>query len=172
MKEMKPHPCSDRRDIPAFLKIATQKLKDGGFKLTKPRRALLKAVTTFTAPFSTEESFVLTKKFLRASGIDLVTVYRGLSTFEALDIITRVDLGDGVVRYELIDPGGHHHHHFICQGCAKIEPLKHCELKEQEAHLKAAGYSRLSHRLEFFGFCPSCAKLAKPEQERHKPLSR
>lgn len=155
---MKAHSCQDHHDKTESVATATDRLRAAGHKLTKPRQALLKAIASFSAPFSTEEAFRSTGKLLRGTKIDLVTVYRSLATFEELGLLSRVEFGDGVVRYELKGPGGHHHHHFVCQTCGKVEPLNHCELKTQENHLKAAGYAQLSHRLEFFGLCPACAR--------------
>lgn len=106
----------------------------------------------FETPFSTEELF----KSVQKSGLDLVTVYRSLATFSDLAIVHRVDLGDGIVRYELASPDGSHHHHFVCKNCQKVEPLDFCEIQAQEKRLKALGYTGISHRLEFFGICPDC----------------
>jgi Fe2+ or Zn2+ uptake regulation protein len=93
--------------------------------------------------------------------IDLVTVYRTLTTLTELGVLNRVDLDDGVVRYELTDPKGQHHHHFVCRSCQKIESLDACAstgpIQSQERRLAKKGYTFLSHRLEFFGLCPKCS---------------
>lgn len=127
-------------------------LKTAGLKSTRPRLALLEAMSRFHAPFSTEDLH----KSVQKSGFDLVTVYRSLATFSELSIVHRVDLGDGIVRYELASADGSHHHHFICKSCQKVEPLDSCEIQAQEKRLRDQGYTGLSHRLEFFGFCPDC----------------
>ena len=36
----------------------------------------------------------------------------------------RVDLGDGVSRFERADPRGDHHHHLVCGDCGKVEPFE------------------------------------------------
>jgi Fe2+ or Zn2+ uptake regulation protein len=95
-----------------------------------------------------------------------VTVYRSLARFHELGLVSQIDLGDGVTRYEMIDPSGHHHHHFICSQCQKIEPLTLCEVETQEHALTAAGYTGLSHRLEFFGICPACSQRALQKVSR------
>lgn len=148
------HPHASRSAT--LLEQALQQLKDSGFKITRPRQALLKAIASFGAPFTTEEIFTASNRHLRGSKCDLVTAYRSLARFEDLGIISRVDLGDGTIRYEMTDPS-HHHHHFICRGCHKIEPLSLCQVNGQEQALQLAGYTQLSHRLEFFGLCPTCS---------------
>ena len=137
---------------------ALERLKGAGHKLTKPRLSLLEAIARAHGPFSAEE--------LSGQDCDLVTVYRSLSTFAEVGILARIDLGDGILRYELVDPAGHHHHHIVCTLCQKVEPLETCGLEIEEERLRElgylAGYQNVSHRLEFFGICPECAgKSAK-----------
>lgn len=152
--------CAEHHHDPKpSIERAARILKDAGLKSTKPRSALLGAMTRFHAPFSTEELF----RAVKASDLDLVTVYRSLATFSDLGIVSRVDLGDGVVRYELRSPDGSHHHHFVCQECQKVEPLDSCEIKAQENRLRELGYSQLSHRLEFFGICPDCREHSRAD---------
>ena len=151
------HSCASHAGDPKpTVERAAGLLKDAGLKSTKPRQALLEAMAVFQAPFSTEDLHRQVAKS-RKNDLDLVTVYRSLSTFTDLGIVSRVDLGDGVVRYELASADGTHHHHFICKLCQKIEPLDFCEIQLQEDRLAQAGYKQLTHRLEFFGICPDCA---------------
>lgn len=149
--------CQDPARAEHGLAYALERLKGAGLKVTQPRQALLRSIAKFASPFTTEDAFKALRRRLRGQKVDLVTVYRSLSTFAELDIIGRVEFGDGIVRYELMDPSGHHHH-FICESCRKVEPLTLCEVGIQENHLRAAGYTRLSHRMEFFGLCPRCTK--------------
>jgi Fur family transcriptional regulator, ferric uptake regulator len=169
-----PHSCQGHSHDPhSALELATERLKDSGLKLTRPRLALLKAMVGFHSPFSTEQLFRASelpkaptsrkKVSCRTSGadLDLVTVYRSLATFSELGLVRRVDLGDGVVRYEITGPDGSHHHHVICTKCQGIQPVDFHEIERkivaQEKKLSALGYSGLSHRLEFFGLCPDCS---------------
>ena len=149
------HSCTNHRDGSEKLKAALETLQRAGNKLTQPRRSLLATIATYRGPFSAEELHKALLRQSRGARPDLVTVYRSLSTFSELGILGRVDFGDGVSRFEMTGPGGHHHH-FVCQGCEKIEALQLCELNLQEKHLEGLGYSRISHRMEFFGYCPDC----------------
>jgi Fur family transcriptional regulator, ferric uptake regulator len=165
-------------DPTATLDLATQRLKASGLKLTRPRLILLKAMVGFHSPFSTEQLYRATElpktSKSRKKGpqqasdsraeLDLVTVYRSLATFSELGLVSKVDLGDGVVRYELSDPDGSHHHHVICTKCQGIQPLDFIEIEReivaQEKKLRDLGYSGLSHRLEFFGLCLDCSRTS------------
>lgn len=105
-------------------------------------------------PLSSKEIHVS----LTDSECNLVTVYRVLHLLEKLELVQRFDLGDGVARYELRPPDGQdHHHHLVCRRCAKVIELEECDLAEVERRVAAhSGFARVSHRLEFFGFCPAC----------------
>ncbi len=148
--------CHSPTGSRATIKSALGRLKEAGFKLTKPREALLKSAAAFARPFSAEDLHRELNDEHASGSCDLVTVYRSLATFNDLNILDRVDFGDGVVRYEFRQPGGSHHHHFICKQCHKIEPLHVCEVESLESALAKKGYRELSHRLELFGLCPEC----------------
>ena len=53
--------------------------------------------------------------------IGLATVYRSLELFTSLDLVKKLDFGDGRSRYELNDHNlSHSHHHLICLGCGRV----------------------------------------------------
>ena len=143
------HSVSGRDSAPAR---ALRLIKEAGLRSTQPRLTLIEAIVNFPAPFSADELH----QSVRRSGLDLVTVYRTLSTFTELELLQKIDLGDGLQRYELRSDDGSHHHHFVCNLCHRIEPLDACEIASQERKLKDLGYGELTHRLEFFGICPDC----------------
>ena len=77
---------------------------------------------------------------------------------EDMGMVSRFDFGDGVARFELVAEGGDdHHHHLICRECSKIVEIDECFPSEfQDQIASASGYKDVSHKLEFFGICPSC----------------
>ena len=58
------------------------------------------------------------------SRVGIASVYRALEGMDALGLVQRVDLGDGVARYEPAHAGGDHHHHLVCDDCGKVEPFE------------------------------------------------
>jgi Fur family transcriptional regulator, ferric uptake regulator len=59
------------------------------------------------------------------------SVYRVLDELESLALVSRVDVGDGVARYEPQRPqGAHHHHHLVCDGCGRLEPFQDDALEQ------------------------------------------
>jgi Fur family ferric uptake transcriptional regulator len=95
---------------------------------------------------------------LRAEGhrVGLASVYRMLDALAELALVQRVDVGDGVVRYE---PARHadHHHHLVCGECGKVEPFADPELEQAiEAVEEQSGYSVVAHEVVLRGACGDC----------------
>lgn len=61
-------------------------------------------------------------------GANLATVYRTLDTLRALQLVHRLDAGDGTARFERAEPGGDHHHHVLYAG-GEIEPFHDATLE-------------------------------------------
>ena len=94
----------------------------------------------------------------RADGraVGVASVYRALDTLAALRLVQRVDVGDGVARFEPA-AGSHHHHHLVCEDCGKVEPFTDEPL---ERALKGAagrlGYAMEQHEVVLRGSCSGC----------------
>ena len=131
-----------------------QTLKKNQLKLTPPRKLIVEILLENHGPFSAED---IQTKFIKKT-CDLATVYRTLTSLEEAQIIRRCEFGDGIARYELIDPHhSHHHHHLICKECKKVEVIDACELENTiNKFAKKRGFTNISHILEFFGTCPNC----------------
>lgn len=85
-----------------------------------------------------------------------------MALFEHLGLVRRIDLGDGLARFEIADndPDGHHHHHLVCRRCERIVQLDDCILADMESRLsRHYGFQEITHRLEFFGVCPDCQRV-------------
>jgi Fur family transcriptional regulator, ferric uptake regulator len=126
-------------------------LQEVGLKVTRPRLAILNVLLKDHGPFTMDEIHKVVRK-----EVDRVTVYRCVETFQELGIARRCDFGEGPVRYEYQGLGVEHHHHVICRKCKKVESLSACAVKNLEKTVEKAGYSNVTHSLEFFGICENC----------------
>ncbi len=142
-----------RRPGPALL---AERLRRASSKLTGPRRAILDVLGRQAHPVSTREIFAA----LPPGGGDLATVYRAMRLLEAMGMVKRYDLGDGVARFELVAEGdAGHHHHLVCTRCAAVVEVAECFPSELEDALASQHhFSAVTHRLEFFGICPDCQR--------------
>jgi Fur family transcriptional regulator, ferric uptake regulator len=138
---------------PAKLDELAGRLRERAHKVTGPRRAILRILQDQEHPIPIARIHEL----VRGSGCDLATVYRSMKMLERIGMVKRFDFGDGVARYELDRHPGGHHHHLICVDCAKVVEIEECFPAELEERIAAGnGFTRVSHKLEFFGVCPAC----------------
>ena len=131
-----------------------EKLRAGGKKLTKPRKAILGVLEQSSLPITVAEIHERLKK--GKAPADLVTIYRNVAMLQGLDLVNPVGLHEGQMRYE-VRHGREHHHHIQCRGCGQIVDLMLCPLKKlTELVERQTKFSVDSHALEFFGWCPQC----------------
>lgn len=146
------HRCAHNGSSFAAPDLAGQ-LKLHARKMTAPRRAVLEVLARQAHPRSSRE--ILAEMTLRRC--DLATVYRSLHLLEKMGLVKRFDFGDGTARFELVREDDGHHHHLICTGCARVVEIEDCFPVELEQKIaRGNGFKGISHKLEFFGVCPSC----------------
>lgn len=74
------------------------------------------------------------------------TVYRALETLHELGLVRRFDSGEGVARYEPVDPSGEHHHHIVIEDSGDVLPFEDAELERAIAGLgERLGLALTSH---------------------------
>ena len=89
--------------------------------------------------------------------VGIASVYRALEGLGELGLVQRVDLGDGVSRFERADPGGDHHHHLVCDGCGRIEPFENPALEAAIVEVAGGrGYDVAAHEVVLRGTCEDC----------------
>ncbi|MCC7377629.1 MAG: transcriptional repressor [Verrucomicrobiales bacterium] len=129
-------------------------LRRESLRVTGPRQAILAVLQQNPHPLTNREIFAA----LRPGQCDLATVYRSLHLLEDMGLVARFDFGDGVARFEIVRGDSRaHHHHLVCTSCTTIVELEDCLAKEWEERIaRASGFTGVTHKLEFFGLCPSC----------------
>lgn len=134
-----------------------EKLKDKGYKLTPQRRAVLDTIAENQGKhLNTKEIYNFVKE--KCPEIGLATVYRTLQLLDDMSMISRLNLDDGCIRYELnTDKDDHKHHHLICEICNDIieVELDLLEFLEEEIEKKYNFIIR-DHEVKFFGICSKC----------------
>jgi len=89
--------------------------------------------------------------------VGVASVYRTLDTLTDLRLVQRVDVGDGIARFEPF--GGHdeHHHHLVCDDCGRVEPFTDAPLEQALARAAGRlGYALDQHEVVLRGTCGSC----------------
>lgn len=117
-------------------------IKQEGYKLTKPRQLLLKALRE-KHPLSAQEIHQAVNK-----KVDLASVYRTLSLFCSLGIAHKETYKNKKLYYLSNEA----HHHIICRKCGRIEcvPCNHIF-----SHIKH--FSKIRHAVSLSGICKTCS---------------
>jgi Fur family ferric uptake transcriptional regulator len=90
--------------------------------------------------------------------VGLASVYRALELLDGLNLVQRLDAGEGVVRYEPLHAGGEHHHHIVCDGCGGVASYEDEELERAIGNLAARlSWDVQAHDVVLRGRCPACA---------------
>lgn len=100
---------------------------------------------------------------LRAEGskIGLTTVYRALQALSDSGEIDVLRTDDGEAVYRACATVSHHHH-LVCRRCGKTVEVAGPDVERwAEAVGKEHGFTDVTHTVEVFGTCPSCAEEAK-----------
>ena len=98
---------------------------------------------------------------LRESGrrVGRASVYRTLEQLDALNLVTRLDVGQGTARYEVALPSGDHHHHLVCDRCGRVEPFEDPELEAtiERISRRVTAFHVGEHDVVLHGECARCA---------------
>ena len=124
-----------------------------GYKLTRPRQAVLRVVAEAQESLSPAEIHARARKFYPQTG--LVTVYRTLDVLAECGAVRKLHQPDGCHSYA--PASGGHAHHIICANCQSVAEFGECDLTEMfRAVQRRTGYKIEGHWLELFGLCPNC----------------
>ena len=92
----------------------------------------------------------------RGESVGLATVYRTLQALAEsgdVDVIVR----DGETAYRQCSPS--HHHHLVCRVCQTTVEVEAPDVERWAAAVAAEhGFSEVTHTVEVYGVCPSCAR--------------
>ena len=137
----------------------TSRLRRHARKVTGPRQIILKILRQQSHPLTSREILAA----VPGEQCNLATIYRAMHLLEGMDMVKRVDFGDGAARFELVGEGDDgHHHHLVCTRCAAVVEIEECFLREIESRLAAAnGFTAVTHKLEFFGICSRCRRRSR-----------
>ena len=145
--------------------LLKEKLREKGLKVTNQRILILSVLEQNKGRHLTAEDIyeLVTQEHPE---IGLATVYRTIQLLWDMQLIDKINLDEGCVRYEighLLDGGSkHNHHHLICRTCNKIIPFDDVLLEEAERHIeRTIGFHVLDHEVKFYGICRECMKKGK-----------
>jgi len=103
------------------LDAARARLREAGLRCTAARMSVLQHLMDDPAPKTHAE----VSEALADRGFDRATIYRNLTELTESGILSRVELGDHVWRFELRHGHRHGevHPHFLCTSCGEVSCL-------------------------------------------------
>jgi len=136
-----------------------EELQRQNYKMTPQRESTIRVLLENEEDHLSAEDIYLRVKE-KSPDIGLATVYRTLELMSELDILHKINFGDGVARYEFRSENGeHHHHHLICLDCGKVDEIHEDLLGEVERAVSEKYHFYIKdHRLIFHGTCKECMK--------------
>ena len=93
----------------------------------------------------------------RGRGVGRASVYRILEVLTELRLVQRIDVGQGVARYERHLPDGDHHHHLVCDSCGQVAPFSDPTLEQAiERVSRSLSFAVDDHDVVLHGACRAC----------------
>jgi Fur family transcriptional regulator, ferric uptake regulator len=142
-------------DLSSWREHARSELRRAGSRAGGARNAVIDYLASHDCCVSAQELH----DGLRAEGraVGIASVYRAVEQLAALRLVHKVDLADGVTRFEPALPGGEHHHHLVCGGCGKVETFDDVPLERALTRVAGArGYDLEQHDVVLHGSCGDC----------------
>jgi Fur family transcriptional regulator, ferric uptake regulator len=144
-------PSADDWTAHTIARVAAAGHRSGG-----ARRAVIESLADQDCCRSAQEIF----DDLRSQGrrVGVASVYRVVDLLVNLGLVLRLDLGDGVARYEPALPSGKHHHHIVCVVCGDVRPFEDPRL-ERALEVASASSDHIAvdaHDVVLRGHCASC----------------
>src|SRR5215470_10406859 len=102
----------------ALFQEALNYLKEGGFRLTKPREVIVRAAVSFTEPFHAEDLLAKARELDRL--ISLATIYRTLPMMLDSHLIREVELNREHRYYEVNREQSPASFHIVCSDCQQV----------------------------------------------------
>jgi Fur family zinc uptake transcriptional regulator len=136
------------------LQRAIQVLRVNGYKVTRPRKQVLRVLDGAQEPVSPYEI----QKILEGNGEHLnhVTIYRILDLFCDLNLAHKVLLLNGFVKCSLGKKEGCHRF-MVCRQCGALKEFADKALCEEENEIaQDLGFHSEQHFSEFSGICSNC----------------
>ena len=137
-----------------FLKNFKKNVSKIGLKNSIQKDYILK-ILYFSHEHLTAEEISNEIKTKYNISIGIATVYRAMKFFNDMKLVNTLDVGDGIVRYEL--NLSNHHDHLICTSCGKIIEFMDDEIeKRQDKIAKKNRFKIVSHSMQLYGTCETC----------------
>ena len=136
--------------------LAEARLAEAGFRRGGARAAVIRLLDAQPCALSAYEIEAKLREAGRA--VARASVYRVLDQLDGLGLVTKIEVGQGIARYEPNRPGGeHHHHHMVCARCGEVIPFTDAELEATiDRVAERVTFDVSEHEIVLHGACADC----------------
>jgi len=131
-------------------------LADAGYRRGGVRRSIVGLLDEQPCALSAGE--IRDALAARGREVSRASVYRVMEELDEIGVLQRVEVGQGIVRYEPARGGAAHHHHLVCECCGRLEPFTDEGLERAIQRLSSRLPLKVSeHEIVIRGACAACA---------------
>jgi Fur family ferric uptake transcriptional regulator len=142
-------------DAEAWAERASVALAGAGYRRGGARTAVIGLLDEQHCALSATE-IELALRARGGRGVARASIYRILEQLEALRLVTRVEVGQGLARFEAAREEGHHHH-MVCDACGQVIPFEDPELERSIQRLAdRVTFDVSEHDVVLHGACADC----------------
>jgi Fur family ferric uptake transcriptional regulator len=145
----------EKSAVLAWRDHALATLAQSGYRKGGARNAVVELLARQSCAVTAQEI----DERLRAEGraVGRASVYRVLELLTALRLVQRIDVGQGIARYERHESDGDHHHHLVCDRCGRVAPFEDPALEQAiERISRKLSFAVAEHDVVLHGACRDC----------------
>jgi Fur family ferric uptake transcriptional regulator len=139
----------------SWSEAAETRLSEAGFRRGGARTAIIALLDEQSCALSAYEIEATLRE--QGRGVGRASVYRILDQLDGLGLVTKIEVGQGIARYEPNRPGADHHHHMVCARCGEVIPFADAELEATiEKVAERVTFEVAEHEIVLHGACAEC----------------
>lgn len=149
----------------------SRKFHDQRYKLTSRRQNIIQVFIEHPDHhLSAEDVYQNVRQHV--PDIGLATVYRTLALLSDLDILQKLDFGNGCYCYEINKDSSIRHQHLICLSCGKVLEFQEDLLESLKIAVTQEGkFTVADYRGYFYGYCQECLMQGKGQGDMHRKFT-
>lgn len=141
----------------SFCQDSIKVLREGSYKVTGPRVAVLQVLQSAKIPLS---AYDIEERIPENIPINVVTIYRVLDIFEKLGIVHKIHTKEGYVRCDFENDKGCHYF-AVCDKCGRADEFIDDQCSIEQIIPKGLPFKSLKHLSEVAGTCDYCTLSVK-----------